>query len=246
MENAGLVTLSGQLVLRRQLDVIANNVANMNTTGFKREMLDVTSTSLTPSTTNAFPRADRLDRFASDWTSSTEFDQGAIQTTGAPLDVAISGKAFFAVQTANGTEEYTRDGSFQINAQGQLVTKDGNAVLSSNGPVTFAQDETNVVISRDGTIATSAGVKGKLSIVSFGDNKSLKKIGQNLFTGSNAQPDDTSQILQGAIETSNVQPVVEMTRMIDVTRTYEMLTNLMKNHDDMRSKAIDQLGKLSS
>ncbi len=247
MENASLVSLSRQVVLRRQMDITADNVANMNTTGFKRELLNLTSTSLPPAKTNAFPKkSDRIDKFVTDWKTTTMFDQGAIQASGNPLDVAISGPAFFAVQTPGG-ERYTRAGAFTINNQGQLVTYDNHPVLTTSGPITFDPNEKDVVISRDGTIATANGVKGQLKLVTFSNLASLQKIGQNMFSGNGAQPASSdAQVIQGAIENSNVRPVEEMTRMIDITRSYEALANMMKKQDDMRSKAIDQLGRLSA
>lgn len=245
MENASLVALSRQIVLKRELEMTANNVANMNTLGFKRELLNMAAVPSGTSSTLGFPRGDRIDTFVADWTSTTDMDQGAIQTTGNPTDVAINGAAYFAIQTPRG-ERYTRAGNFTINAQGQLVTQGGDPVAGTSGPISIPPGETELSISQDGTVSTASGVKGKIRTVTFANPRLLSKEGLNLFNGQNPQVATNPQLVQGAIESSNVKPVEEMTRMIDVTRSYEMLANIMKSHEDMRNKAVDQLGKLSA
>ncbi|ODN69344.1 flagellar hook-basal body complex protein [Methylobrevis pamukkalensis] len=189
MENASLVALSRQLVLRRKLDVIADNVANITTDGFKRQSLNFEEFAMPKARANTFERPDRINAFVSDWTTTTDFSTGSIEQTGNPLDVALGGDGFFAVQTPEG-ERYTRAGSFQIDQTGRLVTSDGLPVLGEAGEILFEADETGIEIGANGSVATTAGIKDRLKIVSFDDNRLLEKIGDNLYdpTTAAAQP----------------------------------------------------------
>jgi flagellar basal-body rod protein FlgF len=165
-------------------------------------------------------------------------------------DVSIDGKAFFAVQTPGG-ERYTRDGSFQINAQGQLVTAGGNVVLGANGPIVFQPTDKDIVITADGTVTVKEGIvtqfdsiRGKLRMVKFDDPLKLQKEGSNLFSapaGTTAQPDTASRINQGFVEKSNVNAVAEMSRLMMVSRTYEKISALMQQQADLRKNAIQSL-----
>ena len=243
MENTSLVALSRQLALRHKLDVIANNVANINTAGFKRQSLEMDEYVMPTAAANTFPRRDRTHSFVEDWATTTDYESGSIEVTGNPLDVAIKGDAFFVVNTPEG-ERFTRAGNFQLDNDGRLVTADGKPVMSEAGEVVFGPTETDIVIGADGSIATNAGQRGRLRLVQFEDNRILKKIGDNLYEGENANPAEGVRVQQGAIEMSNVQGVIEMTRLIDVTRTYEQVSNLVRNLDELRSKAIQRLGDL--
>jgi flagellar basal-body rod protein FlgF len=241
MENTSLVALSRQIVLRHKLDVIANNVANINTAGFKRQSLEMAEYDMPVASANTFPRADRDHAFVEDWTTTTDFEPGTLETTGSPYDVAIQGDAFFVVQAPDG-ERYTRAGNFQLDSTGRLVTPDGYPVLSEGGEVLFTPDEVDVIVGADGTISTINGPKGRLRLVSFEDNRLLEKIGENLFTGEGAVPATAFRVQQGTVELSNVQSVVEMTRLIEVTRAYESISRMIANTDELRQKAISLLG----
>ncbi|MBB4301819.1 flagellar basal-body rod protein FlgF [Rhodobium orientis] len=245
MENAQLINLSRQVVLRRQLDVIANNVANINTTGYKAQQLAVEEFVMPVARENSFRPGDKPLSYVADYTSSYDFSPGPSVPTGNPLDAAINGKGWFAIQTADG-ERYTRNGSFGINANGQLVTQDGNPVLGEGGPIILGPDDSGIQIAADGTISTSQGVRGKLRIVSFANEEILKPVGDNLFSGENPGPNAGARVTQGMIERSNVRGVVEMTRMIDVTRTYQTVSNIAKQTDDLRKDAINALGRLEA
>src|SRR6185312_8740123 len=151
MENALLVGLSRQMVLERQLDVVANNVANMNTTGFKADNSMFEQYLMPVARENRFQPSDRTVDFVNDRGTWRSLSQGAIQHTGNPLDVAINGDGYLSVQTAGGVR-YTRNGSLQINAQGQLVTTDGSQVIGDSGPIVFQTTDHNVAITPDGRI----------------------------------------------------------------------------------------------
>lgn len=244
MENTSLVALSRQLVLRNRLDVIANNVANLNTAGFKRQSLESDEYRMTAASANIFPRGSQDISYVEDWTTVTDFDPGDVDVTGNPLDVAIDGDAFFVVQTPDG-ERYTRAGAFQLDPDGRLVTPDGHPVLGEGGEIVFAPNEADIVIGRDGSIATNAGPRGRLRLAAFEDNRLLEKVGDNLFAGGPALPAAGAGVRQGAVERSNVQAVVEMTRLIDVTRAYESVSRMIASLEDLRSEAITALGDVS-
>lgn len=245
MENASLVALSRQMVLRRELDVIANNVANMNTVGFRREALALEAYEMPVARANTFRRPDRIETFVADWMSATDYAAGEIVQTGNPLDVALEGDGFLVVETPAG-ERYTRAGNLTLDATGTLVTPDGDPVLGEGGRIVFAAEEGDIAIGRDGTIATSAGAKGRLRLVRFDDPRTLQHAGENLFAGANPLPAPATRVMQGAIENSNVNGIEEMTRLVEVTRAYEQVARMVEDQDDLRSRAIQRLGQLQS
>src|SRR5687767_7382667 len=136
MENASLVGLSRQIALQRELDVVANNIANLNTTGYKADNVVFHEHLMPVARANQFSAPDRQISFVLDRATWLNLAQGPVQQTGNPLDVALSDNAFLTVQAPNG-ERYTRNGALQINAAGQLVTSEGLAVIGQNGPIIF-------------------------------------------------------------------------------------------------------------
>jgi flagellar basal-body rod protein FlgF len=248
MENALLVGLSRQTILERQLDVVANNVANVNTTGYKADNSLFEEFLASGAHEDNFVGGDRRVSYVQDRGTFRDFAQGAMEQTKNPLDVAISGSAFLAVQTPAG-ERYTRDGGLQLNNQGQLVTIAGNPVLGTSGPIVFQPTDHDINISPDGTITVVEGntrtdsVRGKLRLVSFADAQKLLKEGLNLYAAGegSAQPDLKSTIQQGFIEKSNVNAVAEMSRMIEVTRAYTQISTLLQQQSDLHKTAIQQL-----
>jgi flagellar basal-body rod protein FlgF len=248
MENALLVGLSRQMVLERQMDVVANNVANLNTNGYKADKSLFQEYLKTGAHEDNFVPSDRPVSFVLDSGTFKDFSKGPTEQTKNPLDVAIDGGGFLVVQTAGG-ERYTRDGGLQINNQGQLVTSAGNPVLGNSGPIVFQPTDHDVSIAADGNVTVLEGinridsVRGKLRLVSFADAQKLLKDGSNLYSAgtATAQPDTASKIRQGFIEKSNVNSVAEMSRMIEVTRTYTQISNLLQQQSDLHKSAIDKL-----
>jgi flagellar basal body rod protein FlgG len=178
--------------------------------------------------------------------------QGPIERTGNSLDVAVDGNGFLVVQTPNG-ERYTRNGSLQLNASGQLVTSDGNPVLGDGGPISLQPNDRQVQISRDGTISVREGtskvdsVRGKLRLVTFSNPQQLQKDGTSTFNatgGAQPQAATTAGIVQGAIEKSNVRGVVEMSRMIEITRSYTQIATMLQQLGDLSQTAIDKLAEV--
>lgn len=244
MDNAQLVGLSRQIVLRRQMDLVANNLANMNTNGFKSQNLLMKETQLGGAEANAFLRFDRPVNFVVDDSNVYDLAPGRIETTGSPTDLALMGDGWFAVETPDG-ERYTRNGSFAVGNDGRLITRDGNTVLMEGGNLTFDAGETNFTVAEDGTVSTPNGVKGRLRIVSFPRKGDLTKVGETLFEGKNPEAATFPRLQQGRLERSNVKSVVEMSRMIEVSRAYEQVSNILQSTDKLQSDAIGQLGQIS-
>ena len=242
METTSYIALSRQGALRREMDVIAHNVANMNSTAYKGEkIMFVEHLVKSRDDLSIAPRKLSFTRDVAQYRNTSE---GPINTTGNTFDLAIRGDGYFVVQKQDGSENYTRNGSFTMNPQGQLVTQSGDAVLASNGaPVFFSPQDSNITISADGTISTKAGSIGQLQVVKFDDNQNLKAEESGLLsTDQSPQPIQRPSIVQGALEGSNIQPVIEISRMIEVHRSYESVKNFIDTEDSRQKKMIDQLG----
>ena len=242
MENALLIGLSRQVALGRELDVIANNMANVTTNGFKARSSRFREYLMPVASAETFPAADRRLSYVIDAGTPLDIRSGAIEHTGNPLDVAIKGDAFLAVQTPAG-ERYTRNGSLEINPQGQLVTSDGHAVLGDNGPITFTPQEGGFSIAPDGTISSDQGQRGRIRLVSFENPQLLRNEGTNLFSSPNVgqAAGATSRLEPRAIERSNVKPVIEMSRLIEVNRSYTNVATMVGRMDELRRTAISRL-----
>jgi flagellar basal-body rod protein FlgF len=253
MENALLIGLSRQMVLERQVDVVANNVANVNTNGFKADQSLFQEFLKTGAHEDNFVGRDRSVSYVLDAGTYRDFSQGALQSTNNPLDVAIDGSGFLAVQTAAG-ERYTRDGGLQINSQGQLVTVTGDPVLGTGGPIVLQPTDHDVSVSPDGTVTVLDGtgrtdsIRGKLRLVSFADAQQLLKEGSNLYSAGAgagaAQPDIRSTVKQGFVEKSNVNSVAEMSTLIEVNRAYSQIATLLQQQSDLHKSAIQQLADI--
>jgi flagellar basal-body rod protein FlgF len=255
MENALLVGLSRQMVLERQLDVVANNVANMNTTGFKSDNTIFEQYLMPVARENRFRPSDRQVDFVNDRGTWRNTRAGSIQHTGNPLDVAINGDGYITVQTAGGTR-YTRNGSLQINAQGQLVTNDGSQVVGDSGPIVFQTTDHNIAITPDGRITVvesgdnkTESTRGQIRIARFAAPQLLQKEGNNNYVapaGAAAASDTTSTLVQGSVEKSNVNGVTEISRMIEISRAYSQIALMLQNASDMHKNAIQQLATVPS
>jgi flagellar basal-body rod protein FlgF len=253
MENALLIGLSRQMILHREIDVVANNIANLNTTGYKADNALFEEYLMPGASAGQFARPDRRISMVQDRSTWHDQSQGAVQQTGNPLDVAIDGKGYLVVETPRG-ERYTRNGSLQINANGELVTSEGFRVVGESGPILLQAQDRDIMISKEGSIsvregaaATSDAVRGKLRIVSFDDPQQLRKDGSSTFMareGAQPQPAPNARILQGVVEKSNVRSVVEMTRMIEVTRSYAQMASLLQNQSAVRRSAIERLAEV--
>jgi flagellar basal-body rod protein FlgF len=241
MDNAGLVTLSYQLAAYRAMDVIANNIANINTPGFKRESakFEELVQPLKPAEGQTGPNT---ISFVRDAGIVRDVSAGRMEQTGNAYDLAINGNGYFAVQTAAG-ERYTRNGHFTLNADGTIITEDGDPVLGDGGPITVTVDDGDVSFGPDGTVSGKQGQIAKLRMVSFADERALKKEGSSLYsTSQTANPATDTTLQQGMLESSNVQPVLEISRMIEVMRAYEATSSMTQSSGDLKRQAIQKLG----
>jgi flagellar basal-body rod protein FlgF len=255
MENALLIGLSRQTALQRELDVVANNIANVNTTGFKSDGAVFAEFLQNRENPELFASRDRRTSMVQDSTSWHDMSQGTVQQTGGPLDVAIDGEGMIVVQTARG-ERYTRNGALQLNNLGELVTTAGDKVLGDNGPIVLQLTDRDIAITKNGTIKVREGqslnsdsTRGKLRLVTFANPQQLRKDGGSTFAAPDGVaptplPDSNVNVVQGAIEKSNVRPVVEMTRMIELTRAYSEVATILQQQGDLRKNSIQQLAEV--
>jgi flagellar basal-body rod protein FlgF len=255
MDNALLIGMSRQTALQRELDVVANNIANLNTTGFKADGAVFAEYLNKNASSGGFAAADRRMSFVQDRMSWHDMSAGTIQSTGGPLDVAIDGEGMLVVQTDRG-ERYTRNGALQLNNIGEVVTPAGDKVMGDGGPIVLQATDRDIVITKDGTIKVREGAslnsdstRGKLRLVTFENAQQLQKDGASTF----AAPDGVTpvplaaaktNVVQGAIEKSNVRPVIEMTRMIELTRAYTDVAAILQQQGDMRKNSIQQLAEV--
>ncbi len=236
MENSLTIALARQSVLGRQMDVIATNLANLETSGFKAE------TMIFQETLTQTAEGEVLS-LVHDVGFVRDLSEGPMVGTQSPLDLAIHGQGYFVVDTPDG-ERYTRHGVFQLDDSGQIVTTEGHPVLNSGGaPITVPLATSTITISRDGTVSADAEEIGKIKLVGFESPQALSKTGSGLYQAidQSPTPDPDSEVLQGMVESSNVQGVVEMTRMIDTVRSYQAAAKLGDTEHERILKAIEAL-----
>ena len=239
MSNTIYVTLARQNLLGEEMDVIAQNIANASTTAYKGERRLFKE--------YIFKAADgNTVSYVEDAGTQRDLAQGRIERTGDDLDVAINGDGYFAINGPNGTA-YTRQGHFQLDGKGTLVSSSGLPVLDANGrPIVIPAQASHITIGRDGTIATATGTLGRLQLVRFADEEQLTRQGEGLFsyTGNalpqNLGPNDVD-LQQGALEASNISPIIEMTRMIELVRNYQSAQRMMDTDTELQRKSIQDL-----
>ena len=245
MENAAYVGLSRQMTLRRELDIVANNIANANTTGFKVEQLMV-GTEVGQRARNEMVRPGVS--FVLDNGVGRDFGQGAMAQTSRDLDFAVDGEgAFFTVNDGTG-EAYTRDGAFALDAEGRLVTQGGLAVQGDGGDIIVDNTKGPISVGEDGTISQQGLPIGRLSLARFEALGALSTEGDGLYRNrSNAQPIEATgaQIRQGMLEGSNVNSLIEVTSLIEISRAYESVSKMIENTNDLSRRAVERLGRVS-
>lgn len=246
---------TGMNVQTKRLDVISNDLANVNTTGYKKDDAVVASfdevlmyrlkdaennvpNDRAIGTINFGARIDQV---------YTQFAQGSLVKTDGLVDLALQGDGFFTVQTANGIA-YTRDGKFSINGDGALVTKEGYPVMGQDGPIEFGEDYlTNggkLTVGEKGTISIDGREIDTLALVRFNDNQALTKREDNLYIANGQAEDFEGSVMQGYIEASNVNPVTAMVDMITVSRAYEANQKVIQTHDNLLGKAVNEVGRV--
>jgi flagellar basal-body rod protein FlgF len=232
METAGYAALSRQSSLIREMQIIANNIANTNTTGFRQEGMlfseYITQGDGDVSVSMALGRV-----------RTTSFTQGALEMTGGTYDLAIEGDGFFLVGTPDG-ERLTRAGAFSPSADGTLVTPDGYPVLDAGGtPVFLPPDADDLTVSQDGTVSTAGRPIGQIGVVMPTDPKSLTRQGSQLFNPTEGyEAMEAPRVMQGFVEASNVEPVLQLARMVEVQRAYELGQSFAESEDQRIKDAI--------
>lgn len=239
MESATYLSISKAGVLRRQMDTISHNVANMNTDGFKKQQLLVTQHTVDTAETN------KPYHFVTDLASRPDMSQGPMKGTGNDLDFALQGDGYFAVDTPSG-ERYTRAGNFRLNNERQLVNAQGNRVLDENdNPIEIPEDATDIEASEDGTLRANGEDIATLKAVRFPDDRVLEHLGHGLYgTDDPPLPADDVQIKQGFIEGANVDSVGEMSRMIEVHRSYSSVQSFISQEHRRMEQTINKLGQV--
>lgn len=242
MENTIYIGLSRQMALRESMNTIANNIANVNTPGFKGSQMMFSEYVARPDKKVQEPLSLVLDR-----AQYTQTDQGPLQYTGNPMDVALEGDAYFGVQAPDGQTMYTRAGNFSMNAEGELINASGHLVMGSGGQaITIPAEETNITIDKAGNISGAAGQIDQLMVVEFENVQDLRPNGFGMMATDQAgQQSETTRVVQGALEGSNVQGVKEMTGMIDVLRTYQSVQRMLQSEHDRQRSMIKALSENS-
>ncbi|MGK0265920.1 MAG: flagellar basal-body rod protein FlgF [Maricaulis sp.] len=248
MDNTLMIGLSRQMALRQAMDVVANNIANANTAGFKVESLLIEN--------NTASTASQLDgpsdlQFVDVWGMGRDFRQGALEVTGRSLDVGIDGEGFFAV-SVNGAEQYTRDGRFHLDNTGQLTAADGAPVLdgASRAPIVL-NPSASTTIADDGTVLQDGVPVATIGLFEVTNLAGLSKQGNGRYVQTD-NPDGRNDPLpmlapsvrQGFVEASNVQPVIEMTDMMTVMRSYQSVSKFIEQAEDISRRAVERLGKV--
>ncbi|MFN3582368.1 flagellar basal-body rod protein FlgF [Phenylobacterium sp.] len=244
MDNALYVGLSRQMVLRREMDIISNNIANLDTTGFKVESLMQKTDPQAPAMTLGGPKP---VKFVTADGVARDFGQGALRRTDGEFDLAIEGQGFFRVRADDG-ERFTRDGRFRTDEIGRLTTQSGAPVLDDGGgEITIDPEKGPVGVSADGVVTQNGERIGKIGVVTFETLGALEKVGDNLYQNTSnlfPQPATEARLRQGMLEGSNVQAILEITRMIEVSRAYEQTAKMMDSEADLSRRSVERLGRV--
>ena len=252
---------SGALVAQSAVDTIANNLANVNTTGFKRAVLQVQAQpqrqlyriQTDPSANGGSGTATQvpigsLGSGAQIYDTPADFTQGPIAATGNDLDVALSGPGFFAVRNTNGAVRYTRDGAFLRDANGNLTMQNGDRVLDANGSPIALPATGAVQIGRDGTIAVDGQTYDRLGITEFTNANALRPEGANEYvdSGAGARAATNTTALQGSLEKSNADVVRSMVDLITNERWFDANQQSIQTQDTAVAQAVQTVGRTSS
>ncbi|WP_395391363.1 flagellar hook-basal body complex protein [Novosphingobium sp. BL-8A] len=246
MDVSSFVLLSHEQALRRQLDIVANNMANTSTVGYKREQAlfhEYVETAQDAPVDDA-----RKTSFVLDFGTVHDAAQGAFQATGNNLDVMIDGPGYLNVESPDGGVVYTRAGFIKVLQNGDLATSGGQRLLDENGrPINVPTDEqSRLTIAEDGTVMGANGPLGRLAVTTFGNESTVDPRGDGLLTGTGGTmlTQGQTKLKTGGVEGSNVEPITETTHMVEILRSYQTSQRLSADLADMRKKAIDRLSKV--
>ncbi|WP_136443299.1 flagellar hook-basal body complex protein [Pacificoceanicola onchidii] len=237
MESAGYAALSRLSGLKKEMQVIANNIANANTTGFRQEGVIFSEyVEKADGGTDVAMSAGRV--------RNTSFDQGTLKQTNGTFDLAIEGDGFFLINTPNG-ERLTRAGAFMPSAAGTLVTPDGYDVLGDGGaPVFVPPDASDLAFAPDGTMSSDGVPLGRIGVVRPLEPLQMVREGGVMFRADDGfEPLEEPRILQGFVEASNVDPILQVSRMVEVQRAYEMGQSFLEREDERIRAALKTMVK---
>lgn len=244
--NSGMyAAVSGSLAAMRRLDMISNNLANINTPGFKKDNMAFEGLLAGPVSPPAVPQAMTADPILQKENLYIDYSAGPISQSGNPLDLSLDGDGFFAVTTPEGTA-YTRQGNFRTSVDGTLVTVDGYPLQGAGGAVVRIQGS-RVEIDAKGGVTVDGLQSGALSIVDFEKPYAMNKTGNALFVPTDpeaATQASKARVQQGFIEGSNVNSILEMVQMIETNRYFEACSKVIKGFDDITAKAASELGRV--
>jgi flagellar basal-body rod protein FlgF len=248
----------GALAYEKRLQIISNNLANSNTVGYKQDHGQFHIPDLSTLPIDSTQGSDELDSsqtelFWNNFSVYTDHTNGSLKNTGNDFDLALVGNGFFCVQTPDGIH-YTRKGDFTLNGEGLLVTRSGWTVMGENGEISVDSTENTYQHKRfsvdgEGNVTVNGSQIGRLRLVDFPQPYKLNKVGETLFKsadfGPGEIPAEKVKVSQGFIELSNVDGVKMMTEMIEVLRGYESYQKIIRSVDEVNSRAINEIGKLS-
>jgi flagellar basal-body rod protein FlgF len=237
MDAAMYKALSGAVAQMRYLDVASQDLANVNTAGYKRQRLAFSEV-----LAKRLPAEDRPGGLVAVADQRTNLGQGEVQGTGNPFDLALEGDGFFVIRTARG-ERYTRNGSFTLKPDGTLITPQGDPVLGDGGPLQISGNK--IEVASDGTVRSDQGEIGKIRMIRFNDPRKIVKEGANLFLTApgNTKEALEARVLQGSLEQSNVSPVDGMVSLISINRQFEAYERAMKLMDSVTEKMVSEAAR---
>ena len=240
MENSLYVGLSRQIVLRSSMEMISNNVANMSTPGYRAQNPMFKEFLSKPE--NDKEKLSMVQDYGQWQTTSP----GPAQFTGGTYDVALSGPGFMGITTPTGEMMYTRAGNFTTNVENQLVTASGMVVAGNGGAITIPPTARDVKITEAGEVSADGNVVGQITIMEFENLQAMKPEGNGLYSAEGGQPAVDTKMKQGMLEGSNVVPVLEMTRMIEILRDYQSTMKMVSSEDERQRGAIQKLANANA
>jgi flagellar basal-body rod protein FlgF len=243
MDPISVAAASGMQARMQSLDLLANNISNASTTGYKGDSEFYTLFTSEAAADDPTGAPTTLPMIQRQW---TDFSQGLLEPTNNPLDFGLSGKGFFAVQGPSGPL-YTRNGSFHVSTDGTLVSPDGYALLQQGGQPIQTDPAHPIDVSLDGSVRQNGQVIGQIQLVSFQDQSGLAKHGSSYFLNASGQtPDDATdaQIYQGKVEASNVNGSQGAVRLVSLLRQFEMMQKAVSISNEMGRKAIEEVAKV--